>query len=143
MMKSIYYETAICNIITQQNLYIFHPLSYKYTTCFDLIPSWATLIQKYSHEDGIQHMYRGKLWKLWNIPYLILSILLLLVSVCLNEQNIHGRIMFQAIISREGPCSIPGQEMWNLCQAKCKSISIPPSTLLFPCNYHSTSAPYR
>jgi len=74
MMKSINCETSICNARTQQNLCIFHPLSYKNTTCFDLRPLSSTVIQKCSHTEDIQHIHIEVNYENLTL-YLILSIL--------------------------------------------------------------------
>jgi hypothetical protein len=40
---------TICNSRAQHKHYIFHPVSYKYTTCFGLRPSSYILTQKSTH----------------------------------------------------------------------------------------------
>jgi len=51
---------AICNSPTQHEVYIFHSLSYKYTTSFGLGLSSGILMKKYSHEDIWQTYVKKK-----------------------------------------------------------------------------------
>jgi len=41
------------NSLTQHKLYIFHPMSYKYTASFGVRPPSGKLIQKYLLEEEI------------------------------------------------------------------------------------------
>jgi hypothetical protein len=53
-----------------------------------------------------------------------------------------GRAMAQAVSCRTG--STPGQSMWNLWWTKWHWDRFsPPSTSVFPCQFHSTGAPLQ